>query len=120
MRERSPVDSRAQQVEGPIQQRQRLRTALLLVEGMTGLDRSAGDTHDEASTGAAAYAAATPVARRRFDLMVAEAGTFAAAGIAALIRHRVATGRDCKAAAEQLATEIRVTLAALDRIVERA
>lgn len=102
--------------EAALGQRQRLRAALAEVERLAGDIDTQDEAPEQVEAQAAGYAAAAPVARRRFDALVAEASAAAAAGIAALIRHRAATGRDCPAAADQLAMTIRQALAAADRL----
>lgn len=98
--------------------RRRLTAALTLVEQMAEMKDSPVPLAD--GQVAAAYAAAAPIARRRFDAVADEAGAFAASGIAALIRHREAKGSDCAAAAEQLARDMRQSLAIMDRLVPPA
>jgi hypothetical protein len=100
-------------------QRGRLRSALALVEQMAGEPSSATTSEDEAAA-TRAYAAATSVARRRFDALASEAGVFAAAGIAALLRHHEAKGKDCAPAAAQLAQDMRRALTAMDRLIPPA
>jgi hypothetical protein len=100
------------------EQRERLRVALMLVRQMAGMKPDIAPNGPEVA--ARAYAAATPIARRRFDALAGEAGAFAAAGIAALIRHRDARGRDCAPAAAQLADDISRALTALDRLIPPA
>lgn len=111
-----PKESGAAVADGALAQRDRLRAALALVESMAGGRARRAKVADTAPP-PDAYARARPIARRRFDAVAGEAGAFAAAGIAALIRHRDATGRDCAAAAEQLSRDMRAALAALDRIL---
>jgi hypothetical protein len=101
-------------------QRGRLRAALILVEQMAGKAPAALATTGDPDSAARAYAAATSIARRRFDALAGEAGVFAAAGIAALMRHRETVGRDCAPAAAQLAGDVRRALAAMDRLIPPA
>ena len=103
--------------EAPVRQRAQLCAALALVEQMAGKPDSGGDadTDDDART--AAYMRAAPIARRRFDALLGEAGIVASAGITALVHHRDATGQDCAPAAEHLAAEMRRAIAAMDRLV---
>jgi len=98
-------------------QRGRLRAALVLVEQMAGREPVSVSATDDPDAAARAYAAASSIARRRFDALASEAGAFAAAGIAALIRHREAIGRDCAPAAAQLADDMRRALTAMDRLI---
>jgi hypothetical protein len=102
------------------EQRGRLRAALVLVEQMAGMTPDGDATPEDPHAAVRAYAAATSIARRRFDALASEAGVFAAAGIAALIRHREALGRDCAPAAAQLATDMRRALTAMDRLIPPA
>lgn len=67
---------------------------------------------------AAAYAAAGPIARRRFDARLAETAAFAAAGIEILLRQRQGAG-DHRAAARRLAREMRTAIAELMRLIRR-
>jgi hypothetical protein len=101
-------------------QRARLRSALTLVEQMAGESTAPSPIVEDEEAAAQAYAAATSVARRRFDALASEAGVFAAAGIAALLRHHEAKGKDCAPAAAQLAQDMRRALTAMDRLIPPA
>lgn len=99
-----------------MERRAQLRAALAIVARMAGVAEVPAETPDEIARRADAYRGATPIARRRLDALAAEAGAFASAGIAALIRHRDTTGRDCAPAASQLMLEMRRAIAAMDRL----
>jgi hypothetical protein len=99
-------------------ERHRLRAALALVEQMAG-EQGAPPPGTVPGDGAG-RTATPPIARRRFDALAGEAGAFAAAGIAALIRYRDQKGQDCAPAAAQLAREMRQALAQLDRLIPQA
>ena len=101
-----------------------LRAVLALVEGMAGINRAPPPTMDESALEASAalalaYANAPSIARRRFDALTVEAASFAAAGLAALLRHRERTGRDCAPAAARLAQEMRNSIAAIEGLLGR-
>jgi hypothetical protein len=101
-----------------------LRAVLTLVEGMAGIERSRPAPMDEAAleasaTLALAYASAPSIVRRRFDALTVEAASFAAAGLAALLRHRERTGRDCAPAAARLAEEMRGSIGAITSVLGR-
>lgn len=100
----------------PVDQCARLRAALALVERMAG-QAGTGEERCAAVLRAGAYARAAPITRRRFDAVVGEARIVAAAGIAALIRHREQASSDCAAAAQQLAAEMRHAIETMDRLV---
>ena len=98
------------------EQRRRLRTALALVEQMAGEPAAPPPTPDQG----AARSAPPPIALRRFDALATEAGAFAAAGIAALIRYQDDTGQACAPAAAQLARDMRRALAEMERLIPTA
>ena len=104
--------------EGPAAAgRAQLCAALAMVERAAGERGRSEESRDETQARATAYAAAAPIAQRRFDAVLTEASRVADAGIAALGRYSEALGRDCAPAAEQLATELRASLHTLDRLV---
>lgn len=101
----------------------RLRAVLALADEMagdTGRGASTGidDKLDEAAGLALAYASISSVARRRFDAIAGEAAEYSAAGLAALTRHKQRLGRDCPAAARQLAAELRQSIEAMMNVLE--
>lgn len=101
-----------------------LRAVLALVEGMAGIERSGPAAMDESALEASAafalaYANAPSIARRRFDALTVEAASFAAVGLAALLRHRERTGRDCPPAAMRLAQEMRGAIGAITGVLGR-
>jgi len=110
------VEGPAGEAEGPLERRAWLRTVLPLVERMAGGPEMPPEKAGQLEARAQAYAAAAPIARRRFDALTAEAVASAAAGMTALVRHRTATGRDCAPAAEELAVAIRRALIAIHRL----
>ncbi len=59
------------------------------------------------------------ITRRRFDALAAETAAFSAAGIEVLLRQRSARGGDCRAAAAQLAAEMRAAIAAMLQVIAR-
>lgn len=95
-----------------------LSEVLALVEEIAGLAPSArGDAALEAAARvSAAYAAAPPVAQRRFDARAAATARWAAAGVETLLRLQDA-GRPSAPAAGALAKALRAALAELSGIV---
>lgn len=89
------------------QQLAQLGEILTLVETIAGRAGQKGDALDRAARVAAAYDAARPVTRRRFDALAAETAGWAASGVEALLaseaRHRTAADRlaDALARAER-------------------
>lgn len=88
-----------------------------LVSEMAGTaPGSAEAALDEAARISAAYEAALPIVRRRFDALAAETTAWAAAGVAALL----AAGRDAsppREAAGALAAELDLALVRLARLL---
>lgn len=94
----------------------RLAEVLTLVERLAGDPGPAIATSPDAAT---AYAAAGPIARRRFDALAAETAAFAAAGIEILLRQTETGGHGQQAAARRLAQEMRAAIAELARLLHR-
>jgi hypothetical protein len=111
-----PAESSPLDVDEPLQQWVRLREILASVRTMAG-DAPESSQAEDLATRADAYRAATPLAQRRFGAIAHEGEAIARAGLAALIRHRDTAGRDCAAAAERLAADIRAALKTMDRLV---
>jgi hypothetical protein len=92
-----------------------LRQVLILVAEIAGSPRPGCDAAlDEAARISAAYAAAPPIAQRRFDRLAEETERWAAVGVETLIALRDRE-RPCAAAAARLAAELE---AALERLGE--
>ena len=83
-----------------------LREALRLVETIAGLpaDSSPETALDEAARVSAAYDRALPILQRRFDTRAAEAASWAAAGVEALLAARSEGG--ARAAARSLSRQL--------------
>jgi glutathione S-transferase len=96
----------------------RLRAALTLIECMAGEIPAPAPTAGDDEAAARIYAAAHPLVRRRYDALAGETATFAAAGLAALIRRKDRAGDDPAPAAARLAAEMRAAIAMLERIIE--
>lgn len=94
----------------------RLAAVLALVERLADDPRPAPSALPDAAT---AYAAAGPIARRRFDALAAETAAFAAAGIEILLRQSETGGNGQPAAARRLAREMRAAIDALTRLLQR-
>jgi hypothetical protein len=95
----------------------RLAEVLTLVERLAGNPGAAIATWPDAAT---AYAAAGPIARRRFDALAAETAAFAAAGIEILLRRSETGGHGHQqAAARRLAQEMRAAIDELARLLHR-
>ena len=96
----------------------RLSEVLALVEELAGRSTSprADAALDQAAQASAAYEAAFPVVQRRFDMLAAEIGVWAAAGVEALLVLRE-RGRPVEAAASRLADELQKSLDRLREIV---
>ncbi|ARS28006.1 hypothetical protein [Sphingomonas sp. KC8] len=113
----SPTGSAPQPVaDGPDERFARLAGALALVARLSGDAQAAPPVPADA---AADYAMAGPIARRRFDALATETAAFAAAGIEILLRQRSTRGGDCRAAAAQLAAEMRTAMTAMMQVIER-
>lgn len=95
-----------------------LRAVLALVEGIAG-ESGAGAAEDDPSDRQLmhAYARASGVAQRRYDVLAGETATFAATGIDALIRHKAVTGAEAAAGAVQLAAELRRAIMRMRAII---
>ena len=95
-----------------------LGEVLALVEEIAGLPASARDDAalERAARVSAVYAAAFPVAQRRFDAKAAQTARWAASGVETLLRLQDA-GRPSEPAAVALAGALRKALADLSRIV---
>lgn len=95
-----------------------LRDVLGLVEEIAGRAAPAADDGalDRAARIGAAYAAAPPIAQRRFDALAGETAAWAAAGVEALLVLQDRQ-RPARAAAERLAEELARALARLGAIV---
>src|SRR3954463_8858511 len=95
-----------------------LREVLALIEEIAGARAQArGDAAlEEAARVSAAYAAAPPVAQRRFDERAAATARWAAAGVETLLKLQDA-GRPCAPAAGALAKALRAAIGELARIV---
>ena len=109
---RSPLDS----IEPADTRLARLAEILALVERLAG---DGGAMVATPADTAAAYAAAGPIARRRFDALAAETAAFAAAGIEILLRQSETGGNGQPAAARCLAREMRAAIAELTRLLQR-
>jgi hypothetical protein len=100
----------------PGRQVAQLREVLRLVEGLAG---QAGAGHDSALDEAArvsiAYDRAAPIVRRRFDTRAAEAASWAAAGVEALLASGDAPS---EAAAARLARQIAGALGDLANMLD--
>lgn len=94
----------------------RLAEVLALVERLAG---DAGAAIPMPPDTAAIYAAAGPIARRRFDALAAETAAFAAAGIEILLRQADTGGSGQQAAARCLAREMRAAIDDLARLLQR-
>jgi hypothetical protein len=96
----------------------RLADVLALVEEIAGSAPASGQDRafDTAARASAAYEAAMPIVQRRFDMLAAETGTWAAAGLQALLVLSE-RGRPTHAAASRLAEELRKALSRLRAIV---
>ena len=93
-----------------------------LIEVLALVERLAGDGGALLATPpdpVAAYAAAGPIARRRFDALAAETAAFAAAGIEILLRQPATGGNGQPAAARCLAREMRAAIGELARLLQR-
>ena len=97
----------------PGRQVAQLREALRLVERIAGRPESASpeDRLDEAARISEAYARALPIARRRFEALVAETALWAAAGVEALLA--AGDGTPPRVAAARLAATLERTLGEL-------
>ena len=95
-----------------------LREVLALVEEIAGTgSRSSGDAAlEEAARVSAAYAAASPVAQRRFDERAAATARWAAAGVETLLRLQE-QGRPAAPAAAALAEALNRALGELSTTV---
>lgn len=95
-----------------------LRQVLALVEEIAGGPPMSAEEAalDEAARVSAAYEAALPIVRRRFDTVAAQTAAFAMTGVAALAELRERR-RPTAAAAARLAAELRRALAELREIV---
>lgn len=102
--------------DGPDKRLAQLAGALALVARLAGDDGAPLPAPADVTT---AYAAAGPIARRRFDALAAETAAFAAAGIEVLLRQRAARGGDCRAAAAHLASEMRTAMTIMTQVIER-
>lgn len=91
----------------------RLVGALGLVEQLAG---ESGELPADPIAIAAGYQQAGPIARRRFDALIAETAAFAAAGIEILLRQRQGRG-ECRVAAARLANEMRTAIAEMIALV---
>lgn len=122
----SPAPSRpAGSDDGAARDMARLRSVLELIERMAGAPSDKPATIDEASLDhgarlAIAYSSAPTITRRRYDALAGETAACAAAGLAALIRHKERTGRDCAPAAAHLAEEMRRSIAMLTGMLGHA
>jgi hypothetical protein len=96
-----------------------LRHLLGLVEQVAGRGAGAGQEAalDEAARVSAAYEAALPLARRRFDAVAAETAAWSAAGVEAIAAAGAAAPQ---AAAGRLADELSTALAELIRLIDPA
>jgi len=104
---------------GAGQQVAQLRHALKLVERIAGDDACYADGEvalDENARFTSAYDEASPIVRRRFDALAAEASAWAATGIEALLTADK-RGHTPRAAARRLADELATTLGRLGRIL---
>lgn len=99
------------------QQFARLGNVLDLVRqiaGQRGLERDRA--LDESARVSSAYELAAPIVRRRFDTLVAESSTWAAAGVDALAAAADPRRRP-KAAAARLAEELDIAIADLKKLL---
>ena len=104
----------------PGRQIAQLRHVLGLVEQIAGRDRRPpGDpAFDEHAHISSAYANASAVVRRRFDVLAGETAAWAAAGVQALLAAK-ADSAPPRAAAAGLADELHAALRRLCRLVAR-
>jgi len=101
----------------PGRQVAQLREVLRLVDGLAGHAGAAHDSAlDEAARVSAAYDRALPIVQRRFDTRAAEAASWAAAGVEALL----ARGENAppRAAAARLAAQIAQALGDLAEMLD--
>jgi hypothetical protein len=94
-----------------------LREVLILVGEIAGSPRPGSDAAlDEAARISSAYAAASPIAQRRYDRLAEETERWAAAGVETLIALRD-RDRPCAAAAARFAADLEAALARLQEAV---
>lgn len=95
----------------------RLHAALTLIECLAGEEPLPGPSAEQERIAYARYCAAPSLVRRRYDALAGETASFAAAGLAALLRWKDAAGADPAPAAARLAAEMRLAIAGLGKLI---